>query len=82
VHLFIGYGMCDVEHGVIGWLGTLRYMLSHLLDLGRWTIGLGFHRHGHDGTLMGRKLILWIVHPDLNQPLDGGCCTWFGLEKT
>jgi len=30
---------------------------------------------------MGRKPILWTVHPHLTQPLDGGRCTWFGLDN-
>jgi hypothetical protein len=31
--------------------------------------------------LWARKPILWTVHPHLTQPLDGGRCTWFGLDN-
>jgi hypothetical protein len=51
-----------------------------------WTLddgqmGLILTRYGHDGTLMGRKPILWTVHPHITQPFDGGRCTWFGLDN-
>jgi hypothetical protein len=57
-------------------------MIPHLLDLGRWTDGHAFDRYGRDGTHMDKKHTLWTMHPHLTQPLDGGQCTWFGLDTT
>jgi hypothetical protein len=46
-------------------IDPFRYILSHLLDLGRWTDGLSFDKYGHASKQMGGKPTPWIVHPHL-----------------
>jgi hypothetical protein len=50
-------------------LTPFRYILSHLLDLGRWSYELSFDRYGHDGRQMGKNPTPWTMHPYLIQHL-------------